>query len=144
MEKIIFTAPEGAMPEVNSNAYLLLKVFSDKQSHPRDELCKLLGGGIRSDLQKLMNNDYRYWLIHTEMDYFKGRKQAFYRLDERHYSCDWEADKDARTIARKQYKDRSYNGCKNAVENFQQKKEEKEDADKAYKERIESKKPTKN
>ncbi len=143
MEKIIFTAPEGAIPKINSPAYLLLKQLAGgKQS--RDEFCQLLGGGFRRYLQELMNSDYQHWLIHKEMAEFKGRKQAFYWLDERHYSCDWEADKDARTIARKQYKDRSYYGCKNAVQKLQQKKEEKEEADKAYKERIESKKPTKN
>lgn len=142
MENIIFTAPEGALPDVNSPAYLLLKSFSDKNKHSRDELCQALGGGFRAYLQQLMGGYYQHWLIHKENGQVSDRKQAFYWLDERHYSCDWEADKDARTIARKQYKDRSYYGCKNAVENLQQKKKEKEEADKAYKERIEKKKPT--
>jgi hypothetical protein len=120
MDKLLFTAPDGALPEINSPAYELLTTLSDGKKHPRDHLCNELGGGFRAYLQQLTGEYYQHWLIHTEQREYNGKKQTFYWLDERHFSCDWELDKDARTIARKQYKDRSYYGTK----------------------RIESKKPT--
>jgi hypothetical protein len=142
MDNILFTAPDGALPESNSPAYTLLQIFSDGNKYARDHLCSELGGGFRAYLQQLTGGYYQHWLIHSEKREFKGRKQSFYWLDERHFSCDWEADKDARTIARKQYKDRSYYGSKSAVKRFEQAAKEKADADKEYKQRIEAKKPT--
>lgn len=142
MNNILATAPHGALPDTNSLAYSLLCILSDRQKHSRDELCDLLGGGFRAYLQQLMGGYYQNWLIHKESGEANGRKQAFYWLDERHYSGDWEADKDARAIARKQYNDRSYYGCKNAVQKLQQAEQEKAKADKEYQERIEKKKPT--
>ena len=139
----MFTSPDGAIPEFDSPAYELLKTFSDGAKHSRDHLCSLLGGGFRAYLQQLSGGYYQHWLIHSEQSEFNGRKQNFYWLDERHFSCDWELDKDARTIARKQYKDRSYYGSKNAVQRLKEAEKEKADADKEYQLRIESKKPTK-
>jgi hypothetical protein len=142
MDKLLFTAPDGAIPEVNSTAYLLLKSLYENGKSPRDYLCNELGGGFRAYLQQLMGEYYQHWLIHSEQGEYNGKKQAFYWLDERHFSCDWEQDKDARTVARKQYKDRSYFGSKNAVMRLQKAEQEKAEADKAYQQRIESKKPT--
>ena len=142
MNNLIFTAPDGALPETNSPAYDLLLILSDGNKHPRDYLCNELGGGFRANLQQLMSGYYQHWLIHSEQGEYEGKKQAYYWLDERHFSYDWEQDKDARTIARKQYKDRSYYGSKNAVKRLKQAEQEKAEADKEYEQRIESKKPT--
>ena len=142
MNNLIFTAPDGALPETNSPAYDLLLILSDGNKHARDYLCNELGGGFRANLQQLMSGYYQHWLIHSEQSEYEGKKQAYYWLDERHFSYDWEQDKDARTIARKQYKDRSYYGSKNAVKRLKQAEQEKAEADKEYEQRIESKKPT--
>jgi hypothetical protein len=107
-------------------------------------LCNELGGGFRYYLQQLTGEYHQYWLINSEPIESKGKNQSRYWLDERHFSGDWEKDKDARTIAKKQYKDRSYYGSKNAVKRLKQAKKEKAEADKEYQQRIESKKPTKN
>ena len=143
MDKLMFTSPDGALPEINSPVYEFLMILSDANKHPRDHICSLLGGGFRSYLQKLSGGHYQHWLIHSEQYEINGKKQAFYWLDERHFSCNWELDKDARTIARKQYKDRSYYGSKNAVQRLKEAEREKADADKEYRLRIESKRPTK-
>jgi hypothetical protein len=142
MNNLIFTAPDGALPETNSPAYDLLLILSDGNKHARDYLCNELGGGFRANLQQLMSGYYQHWLIHSEQGEYEGKKQAYYWLDERHFSYDWEQDKDARTIARKQYKDRSYYGSRNAVKRLKQAEKEKAEADKEYEKRIESKKPT--
>jgi hypothetical protein len=142
MNNLIFTAPDGALPETNSPAYDLLLILSDGNKHARDYLCNELGGGFRANLQQLMSEYYQHWLIHSEQGEYEGKKQAYYWLDDRHFSYDWEQDKDARTIARKQYKDRSYYGSKNAVKRLKQAEQEKAEADKEYEQRIESKKPT--
>jgi hypothetical protein len=142
MNNLIFTAPDGALPETNSPAYDLLLILSDGNKHARDYLCNELGGGFRANLQQLMSGYYQHWLIHSEQGEYEGKKQAYYWLDERHFSYDWEQDKDARTIARKQYKDRSYYGSRNAVKRLKQAEKEKAEADKEYEQRIESKKPT--
>jgi len=144
MNNLIFTAPDGALPETNSPAYELLLILSDGTKHARDHLCNELGGGFRANLQQLMSGYYQHWLIQSEQSEYKGKKQAYYWLDERHFSYDWEQDKDARTIARKQYKDRSYYGSRNAVKRLKQAEQEKAEADKEYEQRIESKKPTVN
>jgi hypothetical protein len=143
MDKLMFTSPEGAIPEINSPAYEILMILSGGSKHSRDHLCSLLGGGFRAYLQQLTGGYYQHWLIYSEQGEYDGKKQAFYCLDERHFSCDWELDKDARTIARKQYKDRSYYGSKNAVQRLKEAEREKADADKEYRLRIEIKKPTK-
>jgi hypothetical protein len=142
MDNLLFTAPDGALPEQNSPAYELLIILADGNKHARDNLCNELGGGFRSYLQQLTGGYYQHWLIHSEQGECEDRKQAFYWLDESHLSCDWELDKDARTIARKQYKDRSYYGSKNAAKRLQIAEQEKAEADKEYQQRIESKKPT--
>ena len=141
MSNLSFTAPAGALPETASPAYELLLILADGNQHARDELCTELGGGVRAYLQQLTGEYYQHWLIHTEQGEFQGRKQTYYKLDKRHFSCDWEQDKDARTIARKQYKDRSYHGTKNAVKRLEQAKQEKAEADEEYKQRIKGKKP---
>lgn len=138
MDKLLFTAPDGALPEVNSPAYQLLSLLygsNKKNKLARDFLCDELGGGFRAYLQQLMGEYYQHWLIHTEQGEYNGKKQAFYWLDERHFSWDWEQDKDARTIARKQYKDRSYYGSKNTVKRLEQAKQEKAGADREYQQR---------
>ena len=139
----MFTSSDGGLPEVNSPAYEFLMILSDGSKHFRDYLCNELGGGFRSYLQQLTGGYYQHWLIYTEQGEYNNKKQAFYWLDERHFSCDWELYKDARTIARKQYKDRSYYGSKNAVQRLKEAEREKADADKEYRLRIESKNPTK-
>lgn len=140
MDKILFTAPDGALPEENSPAFELLSLLSDSNKHARDSLCCELGGGFRAYLQQLMGEYYQHWLINTEQNEHKGKKQTFYWLDQRHFSCDWEQDKDARTIARKRYKDRSYYGTRNAVKRLGRAEQEKAEADKEFQQRIESKK----
>ena len=139
ISELRFTAPEGTLPEVNSIAYELLLILSDGHKHARDHLCDELGGGFRSYLQELAGIKYEYWLIHSESDEYNGRRQTVYWLDIRHFSDDCEQDKDARVIARKRYKDRSYYGSKSAVKRLEQAKQEKEEADKAYYLRIGSK-----
>jgi hypothetical protein len=120
MNKLMFTAPYGAIPKVNSPVYEFLMILSGGAKHSRDHLCNKLGGGFRSYLQQLSGGYYQHWLIHTEQCEYKNKKQAFYWLDERHFSCDRELDKDARTIAKKQYKDRSYYGSKNVVKRLKE------------------------
>lgn len=139
----MFTSSDGGLPEVNSPAYEFFIILSDGSKHFRYYLCNELGGGFRSYLQQLTGGYYQHWLIYTEQGEYNNKKQAFYWLDERHFSCDWELYKDARTIARKQYKDRSYYGSKNAVQRLKEAEREKADADKEYRLRIESKNPTK-
>lgn len=142
MDNLLCIAPDGAIPEITSPVYKLLLILSDGQKHPRDHLCNELGGGLRVYLQRLVK-DYQYWLIHSEQGQFNSKKQAFYQLDERHFFRNRGVDLDARTIAKKQYKDRSYYGSKNAVKRLEQARQEKIEADKEYTQRIESKKPTK-
>ena len=142
MNNILLTAPVGTLPKENSNTYLLLKILSDKNNHARDHLCYELGGGFRAYLQKLMGEYYQHWLIHSEQMEYNGKKQSFYWLDKRHFSCDKEKDQDARTIAQKQYKDRAYYGSENAVKRLEKARKEKEKADKEYKYRIKNKRNT--
>lgn len=143
MDKLMFTAPDGALPKMNRPVYEFLMILSGGAKHSRDHLCNELGGGFRSYLQQLSGEYYQHWLIHTEQGEYKNKKQAFYWLDERHFSHDWELDKDVRTIARKQYKDRSHYGSKNAIKRLKEAEREKEDDDEEYRLRIEIKKPTK-
>jgi hypothetical protein len=142
MDNLLFSAPDGALPEQNSPAYELLIILGDGNKHARDHLCGELGGGFRAYLQQLTGGYYQHWFIHSEQGEFNNKKQAFYWLDESHLSCDWELDKDARIIARKQYKDRSYYGSKSAVMRLKKAEQEKVEADKEYQNRIENKKPT--
>lgn len=143
MDKLLFTAPDGAVPEQGSSAYYLLASLETAGKY-RDELCGELGGGFRADLQKLTGDCYLNWLIHSEIREFKGRRQAFYWLDERHLTCDWGSDKDARAIARKRYKDRSYYGRKSAAKGIRKAWKEKVEADREYQQRTESNKPPMN
>lgn len=143
MNIILSTAPDGAIPEQHSPAYRLLCLLAESVIKPRDELCNELGGGFRAYLQQLTGGYYQHWLIHSEQREYNGQLQSHYWLDERHYSGDWEADKDARTIARKRYNDRSYYGSKGAAKRLEQAKKEKAEADREYNQRIESKKPSK-
>lgn len=136
MERLIFIAPEGSIPDVSSEAYLLLATFADGHEHPRDAIGHNLGGGFRAYLQQLMGEYYQYWLIHSETKEYNGRKQAHYQLDERHFSCDWEADKDARTVARKRYKERSFKQAASGLKRYQQATAEKYEADQEYQERF--------
>jgi hypothetical protein len=144
MDNLLFTAPDGAIPEVNSPAYLLPKSLYDNGKSLRDYLCNELGGGFRDYFQQLMGEYYQHWLIHSEQGEYNGKKQALYWFDERHFFCDWEQKKDARATAtaRKHYKDRSYSGSKSVVMRLQIAEQEKAEPDKADKQRIESKKPT--
>jgi hypothetical protein len=119
MDNLLFTAPGGPIPEVNSPAYLLLKSLYENGKSPRDYLCHELGDGFRSYLQELIGGYYQHWLIHSEQDEHNGKKQALYWLEERHFSCDWE-----------QYKDSSYYGSKSAVKRLQIAEQEKAEADK--------------
>lgn len=136
MDKLLFTAPDGALPETDSTAYKLLLALSKGDKHARDYLCNKLGGGFRAYLQQLTGGYYQHWLIHTEQGKYNGKRQAFYWLDEKHFSGDWELDKDARTIARKRYNDRSYYGSKGAVERLEKATKDKCDADREYQKRI--------
>lgn len=129
MERLIFSAPEGAIPDTTSEAYRLLAILADGEEHPRDELGIQLGAGFRSYLQQLMGEYYQFWLIHAETKKYKGKKQAYYQLDERHFSCDWEQDKVARTIARKRYKERSLKQAESGLRRYQKAIEEKAEAD---------------
>jgi hypothetical protein len=88
MDNLLFTDPDGAIPEVNSPAYLLLKSLYENGKSPRDYLCHELGDGFRSYLQQLMGGYYQHWLIHSEQDEHNGKKQALYWLEERHFPCD--------------------------------------------------------
>jgi hypothetical protein len=137
MERLIFSAPEGAIPDISSVAYHLLTILVDGKEHPRDELCQELGGGFRAYLQQLGGEYYQHWLINSETKEYKGRKQAHYQLDERHFICCWEQDKDARTIARKRYKDRSLKQAKDGLKRYEQASAEKREADQDYIERFE-------
>lgn len=136
MNNLLFTAPEAALPNTGSPVYELLLILSDGNKHARDHLCNLLGGGFRGYLQKLTGECYQYWFIHSEQSEYNGKRQALYWLDESHFSCDLQQDKDARTIAKKQYKDRSYYGSKSAVKRLQQAEQDKVDADTEYQQRI--------
>ena len=142
MEDLFFTAPKGAIPDIYCPAYHLLCLLVEPEGTPRDKICSELGGGFRSYLQQLTGEYYQHWLIHSEIREFEGRNQAFYLLDTRHSSCDWEADKEARTIARKQYKDRSYKTSENAVKRLERARIEKAEADREYQEMLETKKPS--
>lgn len=129
MERLIFSAPEGAIPDTTNEAYRLLAILADGEEHPRDELAIQLGAGFRSYLQQLMGEYYQFWLIHSETKKYKGKKQAYYQLDERHFSCDWEQDKVARTISRKQYKERSLKQAESGLRRYQKAIAEKAEAD---------------
>lgn len=129
------------MPEFGSSAYYLLSSLLQTSGKYRDELCTELGGGFRSPLQLLTGSKLGYWLIHSEQREHEGRKQSFYWVDERHLSCDWAADNEARIIARKRYRDRSYCAMKNSVKGIKRAWKEKLDADRKYQQLTESKKP---
>lgn len=136
MERLIFTAPERSIPDISSEAYRLLIILADGAEHPRDELCRELSGGFRASLQQLMGEYYDHWLIESEIKEFVGLKQAHYQLNERHLSCDCEQDKDARTIARKRYKDRSHQQAKGGLKRYKKAAAEKEKADREFCERF--------
>ena len=48
MDKLMFTASDGVLLEVDSPAYEFLRILSDVGKHSRDHLCNELGGGFRS------------------------------------------------------------------------------------------------
>ena len=64
MENLLFTAADGALPEITSPAYELLSILDDGNKHARDRLCTELGGGFRAYLQQLTGEYYQHWLIH--------------------------------------------------------------------------------
>lgn len=138
MNRLIFAVPNDAIPVNGSSAFELLKILSDGKKHPRDSLCQSLGGGFRGYLQQLTGSKYQYWLIHCSKGTFNERRQAFYWLDSRHFLSDWEIDKDARVIARKKYKDRSYGNSEKAVSRLENARAEKEEADLEFQMRISS------
>ncbi|MDA8621368.1 hypothetical protein N9L48_01870 [Psychrosphaera sp.] len=141
MDKLLITAPQNTIPPSDSKPYKLLKLFSMGKHLARDELNKIIGGEVRIYLQDLWGDKYGYWLIHKEMKEFKGKKQAHYSLDERHFSGDWELDKDARAIARRRYADRSLNDSKSGLKRIELAIIEKEKADELFRQRFEGKEP---
>ena len=66
MDSLLFTAPNGTLPELSSPDYEFLSILSDRNKHARDHLCNELGGGFRAYLQQLTGEYYQHWLIHTE------------------------------------------------------------------------------
>lgn len=133
MEKLILAAPENALPEQGTPAYDLLALLVTEGQH-RDDLCNKLGGGARAYIHQLTGNKYLNWLIHSERRIYKGRNQSFYWLDDRHLSCDWEADRIARAEARKRDKNRTYYGRRRAASGLGKAWSEKIDADREYQE----------
>ncbi|MCG7650992.1 hypothetical protein [Alteromonas sp. MmMcT2-5] len=143
MENVIFTSSQRDLPPLDSSAYRLLQILADGRKYPRDYLCSQIGGGFRAYLQQLKGDKFNFWLIHTEIGVHAGRKQNFYWLDERHFSQDWELDKNARIISKKEYKDRSFSVAKLALRRVEKAREEKAKADEEYFKTILSRKSAK-
>lgn len=142
MKDIFFTAPSHCIPKSNSKAYLLLKLLSGRKEWARDELCGLVGGDFRAYLQQLTGVMFGHWNIETVLKEYQGKRQAFYSLDERHFSGDWQQDKQARTIARKRYAERAERISRAGSRNLESKVKELKAALAEYDELIAKKKPT--
>lgn len=142
MKDIFFTAPSNCIPKPNSKAFVLLKILAGRKEWARDELCDLIGGDFRAYLQQLTGKKYGHWLIQMTMKEFKDKRQAFYALDERHFSGNWELDMEARAIARKRYSERAYKISRAGRRNEAQKLKELQAALKEFAQKVEKKKPT--
>ena len=46
MDSLLFTAPNGTLPELSSPDYEFLSILSDRNKHARDHLCNQPGGGF--------------------------------------------------------------------------------------------------
>ena len=46
MGSLLFTAPNGTLPELSSPDYEFLSILSDRNKHARDHLCNQPGGGF--------------------------------------------------------------------------------------------------
>jgi hypothetical protein len=106
MDRLFLSAPIQCIPSNNTAAFRFLSLLADGEPHAKEEVLMVLGDDPRSARQALTSETYGFWLIHNI-----GEKKAAYQLDARHLSGDMEKDRDARTIALKQLKDRSKKQC---------------------------------
>ena len=115
MKNLLLSSPVDSIPPHGKQAYKLLSLFSTGRSFYRDELYDLIGGDVRAALGELSGKKYNYWLIDSHKGTYRDKLQKCYWLNERHLMGCWSSDKDARAIARKKNRDRSYHLCTKAV-----------------------------
>jgi hypothetical protein len=132
MDKILATAPLYFIPQENTNAYRFLFLISDGKPHAKSEILFSLGDDPRSARQALTCEAGGNWLIHNI-----GDGKAVYQLDERHLSGDRDLDMEARVVAQRQLKDRSYIQCQNEINRLAKAKNEQLEAATNYAIRFE-------
>jgi len=131
MDKILLTTPIEFIPPTNTIAYKFLTLLADGKPHTKAEIIEALDDDPRSARQALTSETYGYWLIHN-----LGDKKGIYQLDERHLSGDPELDRDARTIALKQLKDRSKKQCERERKRYSRAIKEQVEAYTMYQQRF--------
>jgi hypothetical protein len=108
LTKIFKFAPEKALPQTNTKAYVLLQLLACGCPCIRNDLIKhpKLGEAMRSALQNLKGDRLSNWNIHS-VPMPDGNPSAL-QLDPRHLSCDPLQDAAARRERRQQYKKESH------------------------------------
>jgi hypothetical protein len=93
MDKLLFSAPDEAIPNQNTKAYKLLMLLA-KGKLCADKALDIFRGTERALLNNLKGKKHRYWRIITIKE---GNKNIGYLLDYRHLSGSWYLDQEART-----------------------------------------------
>ena len=110
MDKIIFIAPDGAIPKAGTNAAKLLTLLMNGEPVKELELAVIFESNQRSPIQDLGDDSLLNWLIHP-IENERGKIIAR-QLDKRHLSDCVNLDSDARKERKKQLKERSYKQAK--------------------------------
>jgi hypothetical protein len=106
MNKLLFTAPEGAMPKPGTQAHKLLSKLEYGHAIPEMELAFLFNSNQRSAIQDLGSDSLQNWNILPIED--ESGKIVARQLDPRHLSGDPILDLEARRERRLLLKKRSH------------------------------------
>ncbi len=110
MNKILFTAPDGALPKSGTQAAKLLELLKNGSEVKELKLADIFESNQRSPIQDLGSDNLLNWLIHP-IENEQGKIIAR-QLDHRHLSGCIKLDANARKERRKQLKERSYKQAK--------------------------------
>ena len=110
MDKLTFTAPDGALPKSGTQAAKLLALLKNGSEVEELKLADIFESNQRSPIQDLGSDYLLNWLIHP-IENEQGKIIAR-QLDHRHLSGCPMLDANARKERRKQLKERSYKQAK--------------------------------
>ena len=110
LNKLLFIAPDGAIPKAGTNAAKLLTLLMSGEPVNELELAVIFYSNQRSPIQDLGGDKLLHWLIHPIIN--EQGKIVARQLDKRHLSGCAKLDSDARKERRKQLKQLSYKQAK--------------------------------